>query len=126
MEPLLRSATFTEKQNQGKPAWHQDSTCNLPNLFALDRSYHQQSARFTGGSASTDLAVSDIPAGIHLDVSGNFYWSVVKPIRMVVLDTDDPTTYFVRQFQIHTYCGPDAFPGPGCSIHVDVYARKKQ
>jgi hypothetical protein len=123
---FVKICSLHGEANQGQPAWHQDSTCNLPNLFPLDRNYHQQSARFGGGGANSDLQVNDIPAGIHVDVSGNHYWAIVRPIRMVILDTDDPVTSFVRQFQVHTYCGPAAPPGPGCSIHVDVYARKKQ
>jgi hypothetical protein len=126
---FVKICSIHGEANQGQPAWNQDSTCNLPNLFPLDRSYHQQSARFAGGnpeSASSRLQINEIPAGIHLDVSGNYYWSMERPMRIVVLDTDDPSTNFIRQFQVHTYCGPAAWPGPGCSIHVDVYARRKQ
>src|SRR6185437_15398426 len=122
---FVKICSLHGEADQGQPAWHQDSTCNLPNLFPLDRSYHQQSARFGGGGANSDLQINDVPAGIHLDVSGNHYWAITKPLRMVVLDTDDPATNFTRQLQVHTYCGPAGFPGPGCSIHVDVYARKK-
>lgn len=123
---FVKICSMHGEADQGQPAWHQDSICNLPNLFPLDRSYHQQSVNFTGGGATTNLSLSDVPAGIHLNVSGNYYWSIVAPLRMVVLDTDDPSTTFIRQFQVHTYCGPAAPPGPGCSVHVDVYARRKQ
>jgi hypothetical protein len=123
---FVKICSIHGEADQGQSAWHQDSICNLPNLFPLDRSYHQQNVNFTGGGATTNLSLSDIPAGIHLSVSGNYYWSIVAPLKMVVLDTDDPSTTFIRQFQVHTFCGPAGWPGPGCSVHVDVYARKKQ
>jgi hypothetical protein len=91
---FVKICSLHGEANQVQPAWHQDSTCNLPNLFPLDRNYHQQSARFGGGGANSDLQINDIPAGIHVDVSGNHYWAIVRPIRMVILDTDDPATTF--------------------------------
>src|SRR6266852_2923477 len=98
---FIKICSIHGEANQGQPAWHQDSTCNLPNLFPLDRGYHQQSIHFAGGNpdqANSDLQISEIPAGIHLDVSGNYFWSIVRPMRMVVLDTDDPSKIFIRQF----------------------------
>ena len=120
---FVQVCTMHGEANQGESAYHKDDVCNLPGDFPLDRSYHQQLITPDGGGANSDITASDIPAGIHLVVSGNHYWSITKPIKMVILDQDGP---LVRQFQVHTYCGPEPAPGPGCSIHVDVYARKKQ
>jgi hypothetical protein len=109
--------------NQGQSAYHNDASCNLPGDFPIDRSYHQTSLNTVGGGATSDISPTDVPAGIHLDVSGNTYWSIVKPIGMVILDQDGPQ---VRKFQVHLYCGPQGSPGAGCSVNVAVYARKRQ
>lgn len=119
---FVKICSLHGEANQGSPAYHSDAVCNLPGDFPIDRSYHQQAIN-SAYRATSNIAPADIPAGIHLDVSGNTYWSIVKPIKMVILDQDGPS---VRQFQLHMYCGPEAPPGAGCSIHVDVYARKKQ
>ena len=120
---FVKICSLHGEANQGAPAHHSDPTCNLPGDFPIDRSYHQQGIKASDGGATTDIGPSDVPSGLHLDVSGNYYWSIIKPIKMVILDQDGP---LVRQFQVHLYCGPAAPPGPGCSVHVDVYARKKQ
>jgi hypothetical protein len=112
--------------NSGESAWHKDDRCNLPKGFQLDKSYHQSSASFAGGGASTNLTPSDIPAGVHIEVTGNHYWSVVAPMELVRIDDEDEPNRAVRQFRVHTYCGPAGRPGPGCSVHVTVYARRRQ
>jgi hypothetical protein len=108
--------------NQGASAWNKNDACDLPSGFQLDRAYHQTTFNCCGGGATSDIAISDIPAGLDLVVSGGHYWSVVKPIEIVRLDDDGPVR---RQFRLHTYCGPEPFPGPGCNVKVDVYAREK-
>lgn len=120
---FVQVCTMHGEANQGASAYHKDEVCNLPGDFPIDKSYHQQLCNFTGGGASTDLTASDIPSGIHLDVSGNYYWAITKPIKMVILDQDGPT---VRQFEVRLYCGPSGGTGGGCSVHVNVYAKKKQ
>jgi hypothetical protein len=112
--------------NSGEQAWHKDDRCNLPKGFPLDKSYHQSSANFVGGGASTNLSAADIPAGIHVEVSGNHYWSIVGPMELVRIDDNDEPTQAIRQFRVHTYCGPAGRPGPGCSVHVSVYAKRRQ
>lgn len=109
--------------NQGASAWNKDDACNLPVGFRLDKSYRQNTFNCCGGGATSNIAISDIPAGIHLNVSGGHYWSVTKPIELIRLDDDGPAQ---RQFRLHTYCGPEPFPGSGCNVKVDVYARKLQ
>jgi hypothetical protein len=95
---FVKICSLHGEADQGQPAYHKDAVCNLPGDFAIDRSYHQQGLNSSGGGASSDISPSDIPAGIHLDVSGNTYWSIVKQIKMVILDQDGP---LVRQFQVH-------------------------
>jgi hypothetical protein len=107
--------------DQGSSAWNKDDACNLPVGFPLDKSYHQSAFNCCGGGATSNIVIGDIPAGIHLNVSGGYYWSVSKPIELIRLDDDGPPQ---RQFRLHTYCGPEPPPGPGCNVKVDVYARK--
>jgi hypothetical protein len=109
--------------DQGASAWNKDDACSLPAGFPLDKSYHQSTFNCCGGGATSNIAIGDIPPGIHLNVSGGHYWSVVKPVELIRLDVDGPPQ---RQFRLHTYCGPEPFPGPGCNVKVDVYARKLQ
>lgn len=120
---FVQVCTMHGEANQGAQAYQKDEVCNLPGDFRLDRNYHQQLITPAGGGASSDITAADVPAGLHLVVTGNHYWSIVKPIKMVILDQDGPK---VRQFQVHLYCGPEPAPGPGCSVHVDVYAKKMQ
>lgn len=103
-------------------AYHSNSVCDLPGDFQIDRSYHQQSATFAGGGAESNLSVADIPHGIHISVSGNTYWSIVQPIGMVILDQEGPV---VRRIYSTPILRPQPPPGAGCSVHVDVYARRK-
>jgi hypothetical protein len=109
--------------DQGASAWNKNDACDLPVGFHLDKSYHQSTFNCCGGGATSDIAIGDIPAGIHLNVSGGHYWSVTKPIELIRLDDDGPAQ---REFRLHTYCGPEGWPGPGCNVKVDVYARKLQ
>jgi hypothetical protein len=108
--------------NQGASAWNKDEACDLPAGFNLDKSFHQTSFSCCGGGATSNIGINDIPAGIRVDVSGGYYWSVGKPIELIRFDDDGPIK---RQFRIHTYCGPAGSPGPGCNVKVDVYAAQK-
>lgn len=112
--------------NQGAQAWHKDERCNLPAKFPLDTRYHQTNFNGAGGGASTNITASDIPGGIHLQVDGGHYWSVVQPMGIRTLDEDDEGHAISRQFFIHTYCGPAGFPGPGCNVKVTVWAKRRQ
>lgn len=120
---FVQVCTMYGSANQGEQAFNKDDVCNLPGDFPLDKSYHQQLIVPAGGGAASNISAADVPAGLHLVVSGNHYWSIVQPIKMVILDQEGPQ---MRQFQVHLYCGPEPFPGPGCSISVKVYAKKKQ
>jgi len=117
---LFWSVLLYGEADQGRPAWNKDENCLLPENLPLDDNYHQLDARFDGGGAQSDLNAADIPAGIHLDISGNHYWAVTSPMGLSV----KPGYARIRTFKIHTYCGPATPPGPGCNIRVKVYARK--
>jgi hypothetical protein len=112
--------------DSGAQAWQKDESCNLPRGFRLDNSYHQGNFNCCGGGASSNIAQSDIPAGIHLQVDGGHYWSVVQPMGMKTLEEDDEGRAILRQFFIHTYCGPEGRPGPGCNVKVAVWAKQKR
>jgi hypothetical protein len=117
---------FHGEANQGQSAWHKDEKCNLPRGFKLDRTYHQAGGVFAGGGATSDLTDADIPAGLWIDTSGgNTWWSIVKPIEFVWLDDNGDDAPMIRQFRLHTYCGPQGGSGAGCSVNVTVYAKKK-
>jgi len=111
--------------DSGGQAWHKDEKCDLPKNFRLDLSYHQTNFNCCGGGASSNIAPSDIPAGIHLQVDGGHYWSVVQPMGIKTLEEDDEGRAVRRQFFIHTYCGPAGSPGPGCNVKVTVWAKRK-
>jgi hypothetical protein len=111
--------------NSGGSAWHKDERCDLPKNFRLDLSYHQTDFNCCGGGAKSDIAQNDIPAGIHLQVDGGHYWSVVQPMGIKTLEEDDEGRAVRRQFFIHTYCGPAGSPGPGCNVKVTVWAKRK-
>jgi hypothetical protein len=116
---------MTGSSNSGGSAWHKDDKCNLPPGFKIDRSYRQQVFQgvSTSPSATTNITTADIPPGIHLYVTGNHQWSVVKEIELVRIDDSDDGPA-QRQFRLHTYCGPAGSPGPGCSVQANVYAKK--
>ena len=63
-----------------------------------------------GGGAGSPTTNRDIPPGLELVVTGGHYWSVASP----KLQGD--------QFFLHTYCGPEPPPGPGCNVDVQVWA----
>jgi hypothetical protein len=120
---FIQICSLHGQADQGQNAYSTDGVCDLPGDFHIDRTYHQQAATFAGGGAQSNLSIADIPAGIHIVASGNTYWSFVKPMGMVILDQDGPV---VRRFTAHLYCGPQPPPGAGCSVHLDVYAKRKQ
>jgi hypothetical protein len=111
--------------NSGGSAWGADENCPLPKNFKLDNSYHQTNFSCCGGGATSNISMSDIPAGIHIQIDGGHYWSVVKPMGLMTLEEDDEGRAVSRQFFIHTYCGPAGRPGPGCNVKVTVWAKKK-
>jgi hypothetical protein len=112
--------------NSGGQAWHQDEKCNLPRYFRLDTTYHQSNFSCCGGGANSNIAQSDIPGGIHLQIDGGYYWSVVQPMGIKTLEEDEDGRAVLRQFFIHTYCGPAGGGGAGCNVKVTVWAKQRR
>jgi len=56
---------------------------------------------------------ASIPAGLDIKVDGGHFWSVDQG----ALNGDN--------YKLHTYCGPEPFPGPGCNVKVEVVAHYK-
>jgi S1-C subfamily serine protease len=118
---FLSVCTFYGEANQGGSAWVRPQSCQLPPDFPLDDLYKQQTAFLSGGGATSNIQVGQIPPGIHLDISGGHYWSVNNPMGLSPPGPDGR-----RTFSIQTYCGPEPAPGPGCNVKVNVFARKRQ
>jgi S1-C subfamily serine protease len=118
---FLLVCTFYGEANQGERAWNSQQACQLPPDFPLDDLYRQQTAYLAGGGASSNISTAQIPPGIHVEISGGHYWSVNSPISLSPAGPDGR-----RTFTLQTYCGPATWPGPGCNIKVNVYARKRQ
>jgi hypothetical protein len=96
--------------NQGSGAWNRDDVCTIPNINYLDHDYRQNDFRCCGGGATSPTTTAEIPPGLELRVTGGHYWSVANPR----IDGEN--------FFLHTYCGPEPFPGPGCNVDVEVIA----
>jgi hypothetical protein len=96
--------------NQGSGAWNRDDVCTIPDINHLDHDYRQSDFRCCGGGATSPTTNAQIPPGLELRVTGGHYWSVANPR----IEGD--------KFFLHTYCGPETFPGPGCNVDVEVIA----
>jgi hypothetical protein len=105
---------FYGQANQGANAWNHDDACTIPNLASLDLAYHQSDFICCGGGATSSATNANVPTGLEVRVSGGHYWSVDR----ISLTGD--------QFGIHTYCGPEPAPGPGCSVDVQVVAHYRE
>lgn len=97
---------FYAEANQGSNAVNHDDVCMIPDTRNLDLSYQQNDFICCGGGATSSTTNANIPRGIELRVTGGHYWAVLNP----QLQGD--------RFSVHTYCGAEPAPGPGC--HVDV------
>jgi hypothetical protein len=114
-EPQPTNATqtvchFHGQANQGASAWNHDDGCTIPKTNLLDAGYRQSDFHCCGGGATSPTTNADIPAGLEVRVTGVHYWSVSDP-RLAG-----------NRFLLHTYCGPEPPPGPGCSVDVEVIA----
>jgi hypothetical protein len=101
---------FYGESSQGGSAWNNDEECVIPHAEALDLTFHQSDFICCGGGASSKTTNANIPAGIEIRASGGHYWAVLNP------------TIQGDRFRIHTYCGPEPAPGPGCNVDVQVIA----
>jgi len=101
---------FYGEAGQRSSAWNKDDSCTIPQVELLDTTYHQTDFECCGGGATSPTTNADVPPGLELRVTGGHYWSVANP--KLVHD----------EFYLHTYCGPEPFPGPSCNVRVDVIA----
>lgn len=112
-EPILSVETvchFYGEAAQGSGPWNKDESCSIPRVELLDTNFRQADFTCCGGGATSAATNRDIPAGLELHVTGGHYWSVAAP------------KLIGNQFYLHTYCGPEPSPGPGCNVKVDVLA----
>ena len=112
-EPILsreKACHFYGQASQGASAWNKDDSCSIPRLEFLDTGFRQTDFNCCGGGATSPTTNADIPPGLEVVVTGGHYWSVSGP-RLVG-----------GQFFLHTYCGPEPPPGPGCNVDVEVWA----
>src|SRR5262245_53528652 len=94
------------REKQQTPACCDAADLLLPEHFKLDRSYHQQSIQCCGGGATSNISPADIPAGIHLSVSGGYYWALPKAPVLLVEKVDDDDKVTQWRFRTPLYCGP--------------------
>ena len=59
------------------------------------------------------MTLKDIPRGLEIDVDGGHYWAVLNG----ALKGED--------YYLHTYCGPEGRPGPGCNVKVKIIGHYK-
>lgn len=128
-EPPAGDPTFVflgeiYREKQSTPACCPAADILLPEGFKLDRTYHQKSINCCGGGATSDLSPADIPAGIHMTVTGGHYWALPKaPVLLIEKMDDDLVTQW--RFRTPLYCGPGG-NGEGCNIRVRVWAKRRK
>lgn len=112
------------KEKNHTPALWEDAELLLPRDFKLDRSYQQAVLNCSGGGAKCSATAAGVPRGIHIAVTGGYYWSLRGNPRLLAAEIDDND--HVRQYKIvlPLYCGPGG-NGEGCNIRVTVWAKSK-
>ena len=98
---------------QGASAWNKDEQCPIADRQHLDPDFHQTDFNCCGGGAGSTMTNVSIPNGLELRVDGGHYWSV------------DRAFFNGDNYQIHTYCGPEPAPGPGCNVKLKIVAHYK-
>jgi len=113
---------------QGGPAHHSQESCALPEGAKLDTSFRQQAflTPCSGGGATTNLTVADVPQGFYISCDGGYYWAVLAPLHILALEFDNNGS--VLQWGISVgdlYCGPGGGTHGGCNVKLDIYAKIK-
>lgn len=106
------------------PALWEDAEVLLPRDFKLDRSYQQSQLDCAGGGASCSATASGVPRGIHIRVTGGYYWSLRGNPQLVPAEVDDNDHVHRYKLILPLYCGPGG-NGEGCNIRVTVWAKKR-
>jgi hypothetical protein len=110
-QPLRYDKTlcaFYGEANQGSNAWNKDEVCPVPERTKLDTDFHQGDFNCCGGGAGSSMTNASIPTGLEIKVDGGHYWSV------------DRGSFQSDVYKLHTYCGPEPAPGPGCNVKVKI------
>jgi len=84
--------------------------CNISNRLGVGIG---TCCRGCGGNAQSNMTLTDIPHGLEIQVDGGHYWSV------------DNGKQIGEEYHLHTYCGPEGRPGPGCNVKVKVIGHYK-
>jgi hypothetical protein len=109
-EPIC---AFYGESNSGGSAWNKDEVCPIKNAAQLDPEYQQTSFQCCGGNAQSRMTLTDIPHGLEIQVDGGYFWSV------------DGGKQIGEEYHLHTYCGPEPHPGPGCNVKVKIIGHYK-
>lgn len=112
------------REKNSPPACCNAADILLPENFKLDKTYHQRSINCCGGGAKSDLLPSDIPAGIHISVTGGLFWALPKKPVLLVEKVDDEDHVTQWRFRTPLYCGPGG-NNEGCNIRVRVWAKRR-
>jgi pimeloyl-ACP methyl ester carboxylesterase len=104
---------FYGEAKQGSNAWNKDEICPISDRDKLDAEFHQGDFHCCGGGAASTMSNASIPPGLEVKVDGGHYWSVDRG----ALDGDT--------YRLHTYCGPEPPPGPGCNVKVKIVGHYK-
>jgi hypothetical protein len=109
-EPIC---AFYGESNSGGSAWNKDEVCPIKNFSQLDREYQQTNFQCCGGGAQSNMTLTDIPHGLEIAVDGGHYWAVLNGALRG------------ENYYLHTYCGPEGRPGPGCNVKVKIIGHYK-
>jgi len=107
------------------PALWEDAEVLLPRDFKLDRSYQQSELSCSGGGSPCGASASGVPRGIHINVTGGYYWALRSNPQLVPTEVDDNDHVHRYKLVLPLYCGPGG-NGEGCNIRVTVWAKKRQ
>jgi hypothetical protein len=112
------------KEKAHTPALWEDAVVLLPRNFKLDRSYQQASLNCAGGGAACSATAAGVPRGIHIAVSGGYYWSLRGNPQLLAAEVDDDDHVTRYKLVLPLFCGPGG-NGEGCNIRVTVWAKSK-
>jgi hypothetical protein len=104
---------FYGESDSGGSAWNKDEACPIKNFKLLDNDYHQSSFNCCGGGAKSSMTLGDIPPALEVLVDGGHYWAVLGG------------KLYGEAYELHTYCGPEGKPGPGCNVKVKIVGHYK-
>src|SRR5258707_904573 len=78
----------------------------------------------SGGGASPNVTVAQVPNGIYVRLDGGFYWAIGGVPNLIAADYDKDNVVTQWKLEVPMYCGPGG-NGQGCNMKVDVWAKRK-